>query len=374
MVKDILVGIAVGATMQAGVGAMFDRTKKYLAGLGDAIKANEQRAARIEAYRKLETRLGETQAAARAATERVAKLGAAMRKTTTPSKAMRQELGQARREAQRLTERVSEQTRAFGRQGRVLRKSGEDLDRLAERERVLGRVLDDQRRRRDHLAALMARQAGAREERGERRDRLIDTVALGYPLVRAVKSTIGAAVRFQSVMADERKVVDFETPAQFKGMGHDALELSTRLPVAAAGLGETEASMRPRQICRGMRGRSRTPRPRLRSASMRPRQICRGMGLASSEPTVRRSRFNEAPANLPGNVRQAVEHGPGPSRASMRPRQICRGMAATLAKRYGRSRASMRPRQICRGMAATLAKRYGRSRASMRPRQICRGM
>ena len=58
MAKDIIVGIAIGATMQAGVGTVFGRTTKYLAGLGGAIQANERRAGRIEAYRTLETRLG----------------------------------------------------------------------------------------------------------------------------------------------------------------------------------------------------------------------------------------------------------------------------------------------------------------------------
>ena len=41
------------------------------------IKTNEQASARITGYCKLEMGLGETRAAARAATERVAKLGAA---------------------------------------------------------------------------------------------------------------------------------------------------------------------------------------------------------------------------------------------------------------------------------------------------------
>ena len=57
MAKDLFVGIAIGASMQAGMGAVFGRTTKYLAGLGGAIKANEQRASRIEAYRALEARL-----------------------------------------------------------------------------------------------------------------------------------------------------------------------------------------------------------------------------------------------------------------------------------------------------------------------------
>lgn len=42
------------------------------------IKTNEQASAQVAGYRKLEKDLGETRAAARAATERVVKLGAAV--------------------------------------------------------------------------------------------------------------------------------------------------------------------------------------------------------------------------------------------------------------------------------------------------------
>ena len=77
MAKDLLVSIGIGAAMQAGAGAVFGRTEKYLAGLGAAIKENSRRAGRIEAYRTLEARLGKTRTATREATERVVTLGAA---------------------------------------------------------------------------------------------------------------------------------------------------------------------------------------------------------------------------------------------------------------------------------------------------------
>jgi len=53
--------------------------------------------------------------------------------------------------------------------------------------------------------------------------------ALAAPVVAATR----AAIDFESAMADVRKVVDFETPAQFKEMGDDILGMSKRLPMAA---------------------------------------------------------------------------------------------------------------------------------------------
>ena len=124
MAKDLLVSIGIGAAMQAGARSVFTRTGKYLTGLGATIRTNGQRAARIEGYRTLEGRLGKTRAAAREATERVAKLSAAMCKNSTPSKAMGRELAQARRAAAGLTTAVENQTRALGKQRAVLRRAG----------------------------------------------------------------------------------------------------------------------------------------------------------------------------------------------------------------------------------------------------------
>lgn len=70
MAKAPLVSIGIGAAMQAGAGAVFGRTRTYLAGLGRAIEANARQAGRIETYRALKARLGKTRTTAREATER----------------------------------------------------------------------------------------------------------------------------------------------------------------------------------------------------------------------------------------------------------------------------------------------------------------
>ena len=41
------------------------------------------------------------------------------------------------------------------------------------------------------------------------------------------------AIDFESAMADVKKVVDFDTPQQFKQMENDIISMSTRLPMAA---------------------------------------------------------------------------------------------------------------------------------------------
>lgn len=64
------------------------------------------------------------------------------------------------------------------------------------------------------------------------------TVVLAAPLVGATK----AAMDFESEMAEVRKVVDFDTPEQFKQMGQDILDLSTKMPMAASGIAKIVAA------------------------------------------------------------------------------------------------------------------------------------
>src|SRR5699024_8348700 len=59
-------------------------------------------------------------------------------------------------------------------------------------------------------------------------DNIFDTVARGAILAAPIKD----AIQFESAMADVNKVVDFETPAQFKEMKQDILDLTKTMPMA----------------------------------------------------------------------------------------------------------------------------------------------
>lgn len=64
-----------------------------------------------------------------------------------------------------------------------------------------------------------------------------------------------AAMRFESAMADVRKVVDFETPAQFAAMNDEVLDMSERLPMAAEGIAQIVAAGGQAGIAREELGR-----------------------------------------------------------------------------------------------------------------------
>ena len=115
-----------------------------------------------------------------------------------------------------------------GRAVNQLNRVGDGTEALQRRVTRLGRAYGD-------LNA-------ARERRVARRGALFETTALAAGVLAPIVGATRAAIRFESVMADVRKVVDFDTPQQFAQMGQDVLRLSTRIPVAASGIGDIVAA------------------------------------------------------------------------------------------------------------------------------------
>lgn len=71
--------------------------------------------------------------------------------------------------------------------------------------------------------------------------------AIAAPFVMGVQAAMG----FESAMADVKKVVNFESPEQFKAMSDDVLGLSERLPMAAEGIAQIVAAGGQSGIARG---------------------------------------------------------------------------------------------------------------------------
>tara|TARA_B100000035_G_scaffold181604_1_gene155011 strand:- start:11820 stop:14387 length:2568 start_codon:yes stop_codon:yes gene_type:complete len=58
----------------------------------------------------------------------------------------------------------------------------------------------------------------------------------------ALRSSVKAAIDFESAMADVKKVVDFPTPASFKEMRRDIMRLSREIPISQQGFAEIIAA------------------------------------------------------------------------------------------------------------------------------------
>ncbi len=63
-----------------------------------------------------------------------------------------------------------------------------------------------------------------------------------FGMAKGFVAPMQAAISFESAMSDVRKVVDFDTPQQFKEMGKDILELSKRIPMTAEQISQIVAA------------------------------------------------------------------------------------------------------------------------------------
>ena len=119
-----------------------------------------------------------------------------------------------------------------------LQKSGVATAKLASEQARLGAAMETLRTRTDALSQAQQAQAKNMEARSGYRAQMMDAVALGGALYGLVKP----AVAFESVMADVKKVVNFDTPDQFGQMSKDILAMSVRIPMAAEGIGAIVAA------------------------------------------------------------------------------------------------------------------------------------
>jgi TP901 family phage tail tape measure protein len=174
-------------------------------------------------------------------------LGASMRKMSKQRLAAdnvrkyKQELEELRRRQDvaghsnaTLNRRISETRRKFVEASREAKKHGIEIGRAAEQYKQLGTAMKQAERRQSRLQKRQANQETRQGIQGQFMGAAVGVAAVAFPVKQAIE--------FESTMADVKKVVEFESPAQFKKMGQDVLQLSRNMPMAAAGIGDIVAA------------------------------------------------------------------------------------------------------------------------------------
>ena len=119
-----------------------------------------------------------------------------------------------------------------------LQAAGVNTKKLSDESTKLGATLDALKQKTESLAKAQSAQSQNLESRKAYREQAMDVVALGASLYGVMKP----AIEFESVMADIGKVVNFDSNDEFKQMGNDILAMSTKIPMAAQGLGDIMAA------------------------------------------------------------------------------------------------------------------------------------
>ena len=143
------------------------------------------------------------------------------------------------RDLRNATQLLRREYRSLGQAVKQAEASGSaDLQRLRRNQAALW----ESTRRLRHLSmrqsAIQTRLELERGSREKMRSEVMGVIASVGTVIMPIK----VAMDFESSMAEVRKVVDFDTPQQFKQMGDDLLQMTHRIPMAGRELAQIAAS------------------------------------------------------------------------------------------------------------------------------------
>ena len=225
------------------------------AALAGEFKASQQETAALkarvdQAKESLDRMKGTlTPATFKAAKAELKSMTAAYKESEERTKALGRDFEEAKNKAARLKDTLSNQQAALQGVRTSLTEAGISTKNFAESQRTaqeaLQKTIDKEKAaiaHREKMAGLREKKQGASEKFSTAKGNFFEATlfagAIAAPLIEATHE----AIKFESVMADVRKVVDFDTPEQFKAMSGDILKLSTELPMAAEGIAKIVAA------------------------------------------------------------------------------------------------------------------------------------
>lgn len=233
------VQISIGATLAASLGSAVRGAQAQLNQLGSTMAELGNKQSGIKQLETLRSQAKDAALALRAAQQKVSGLEANIaNQGSEPSARQARELERARAAAARAEEAYRRQRAAVDELSTSLQRAGVNTRAMGAESAKLGSQLETLRSRTEALTRAQQAQARNLESRSAYRAQMMDAVALGGALYGLVQP----AVQFESVMADVKKVVNFDTPEQFGQMSKDVLLMSTRIPMAADGIGAIVAA------------------------------------------------------------------------------------------------------------------------------------
>lgn len=223
--------------------------------LASQFKASEQETAALkarvdQAKESLERMKGTlTPATYKAAKAEIKSLSAAYRESEERTKALGSDFEEAKNKAAKLKDTLANQQATLQGVRSSLSEAGISTKNFAESQRTAQEALEKTIAKEKEAIAHRERMAGLREKRQGASDKFsaakgnfIEATLMAGAIAAPLIESTQEAIKFESVMADVRKVVDFDTPEQFKAMSGDILKLSTELPMAAEGIAKIVAA------------------------------------------------------------------------------------------------------------------------------------
>lgn len=231
--EKLTLGVVLGAALGTGFKTVFGQARTEISTLGQEIQKTTKLQGQIGNLVQLQAGAEKTRQKLqeqRAETERLrlqmTLAGSAGEKA---AKAAEKAWERSRDKTEALTQSLSKQRDRVTQVGGALKAAGVDTRNLSAENERLGQVLDKQ-------TAAFLRQKDVLERRASARQEMQGEILKIGATVAYLKKATGTAMDFESAMADVRKVVNFDSPDQFRQMGADIQRLASRLPMTADGI------------------------------------------------------------------------------------------------------------------------------------------
>ena len=190
-----------------------------------------------------------TPATFKAAKAELKSMTVAYKESEERTKALGRDFEEAKNKAARLKDTLSNQQVALQGVRTSLAEAGISTKNFAESQRAaqeaLQKTIDKEKAaiaHREKMAGLREKRQGASDKFSAAKGNFLEATLMAGAIAAPLIESTQEAIKFESVMADVRKVVDFDTPEQFKAMSGDILKLSTELPMAAEGIAKIVAA------------------------------------------------------------------------------------------------------------------------------------
>lgn len=237
MAGNIKLGIQIGATVTGGFGRALGSAKTKLGALGSEIKTLGSQRALIERFEKDQAALDAARLAMAKNSKELGKLKLALRKD--PQNAgLAKDLAATQAKAEKLSAALEKQKSRLSQTGRALDKAGLAVGDLGRDYTRLGAQMDKARAKFQRLDTIMSRKSAAGARLGELKGQMLGLAGAVY----GAGKVLGAAMDFESAMADVRKVVNFPEPDGLKKLGATLKQMSREIPISADGLAQIAAA------------------------------------------------------------------------------------------------------------------------------------
>ncbi|QNH52832.1 phage tail tape measure protein [Acinetobacter venetianus] len=223
------------------------QASKALQAQREELKKLSKSQSNISSFRQLSGALKQTKADLEDAQSSAARLALEYSKTEKPTRSMTKQFELARQKVKQLKQAEQEQNVQLSLLRSGLSKAGISTKSLANEEKALKSKIDAStqalRKKQLQVDKQIASEKRLIEitKKHKKTQELMGNMTSSGLGAGAAAATGGAAmivpiklsIDFESAMADVKKVIDFDTPQQFKQMNDDIISLSKRLPMTA---------------------------------------------------------------------------------------------------------------------------------------------